>query len=561
MPSLIFILLRRMRTPLIVLITVFAIAVLGFVSIPGADAAGKPWHMGFFHAFYVVTYTATTIGFGELPFAFTDAQRIWMTVTVYLSVIGWLYSIGALFSIFQDPAFRRLLIENKFRRGVRRLREPFYLVCGYGDTGSILVASLTAAKFRVIVVDVQQDRIGALEIADLETVVPGLCADASTPDILLKAGLSRRNCVGVLALTNSDQVNVQIALTTKLLRPGLPIAARAEGVEAEASLRALQTVHVVNPFAVFAKGLGYAIHAPKLYALRQRLAGVDVTLAVPTLPRGRWILCGYGRAGQAIHQALRGEGIDVTTIEPKAELLATVPGGVAGLGTDIETLERAGVRDAQGVVAATDNDARNLCVVISARAMNPDLFVVARQNQRDNDVVFNAANLSVVMKHGGIVAAEVFSWLTAPLLADFLVLAEDYDEQWREALLRRIEAVVGDAPLKSWILEIRTKDAPALSLTFAAGGAVKLADIGRDTRDRDKPLPCLPLLLAREPRSLLLPSGDEVLHKGDRVLFCGQEDAERQMAWITRNHNVFHYVYTGRESMRPLLQRLRRRRA
>lgn len=561
MPSVIFVLLRRMRTPLIVLIIIFAIAVLGFVLIPGADAAGKPWRMGFFHAFYVVTYTATTIGFGELPFAFTDAQRIWMTVTVYLSVVGWLYSIGALFSIFQDPAFRHLLTKSKFRRAVLRVREPFYVVCGYGDTGSILVAALTAAKYRTVVIDIHQERIEALEIADLETVVPGLCADASKPEILLKAGLSQRHCAGVLALTNSDQVNVQIALTAQLLHPGVAVAARAESLATEANLRALETAHVVNPFAVFAKGLGYAIHAPKLYELRQRLARLDAAfVATLTPPRGHWILCGYGRAGQAIHHALRGEAIEVTTIDPNAELLANVPNGVVGLGTDIETLERAGVREAQGLVAATDNDTRNLSVVISARAMNPDLFLVARQNQRDNDVVFSAANLPVVMKHGGLVAAEIFSWLTIPLLAQFFEHAEQYDEQWREWLLQRLESVAGELEIKCWVLEVRSKDAPALSLALAAGSAVTLADLQRSTLDREQRLPCIALLLAREPTSLLLPGDDEVLCKGDRVLFCGQEDAERQVTWIARNHNAFHYVYTGQESTRPLLQRLRQRR-
>ena len=37
--------------------------------------------MGFFDAFYFMSYTATTIGFGELPQAFNDAQRMWVTLS------------------------------------------------------------------------------------------------------------------------------------------------------------------------------------------------------------------------------------------------------------------------------------------------------------------------------------------------------------------------------------------------------------------------------------------------------------------------------------------------
>jgi len=47
--------------------------------------------MTLFQAFYFTSYTASTIGFGEIPYAFTDRQRLWVTVIIYASVIGWAY--------------------------------------------------------------------------------------------------------------------------------------------------------------------------------------------------------------------------------------------------------------------------------------------------------------------------------------------------------------------------------------------------------------------------------------------------------------------------------------
>ena len=82
--GLFFISIRRLRAPLVFLIVVFAISTAGFALIPGVDAEGKPWRPTLFEAFYFVTYTATTIGFGELPYAFTDRQRLWVTVIIYL---------------------------------------------------------------------------------------------------------------------------------------------------------------------------------------------------------------------------------------------------------------------------------------------------------------------------------------------------------------------------------------------------------------------------------------------------------------------------------------------
>src|SRR3954451_25401867 len=92
----IFLILRRMRTPLIVLIVIFAVSVLGLTVIPGQDPAGRTSRMGFFDAFYFMSYTASTIGFGELPYPFTYSQRMWVTISICLTVIGWAYAIGSL---------------------------------------------------------------------------------------------------------------------------------------------------------------------------------------------------------------------------------------------------------------------------------------------------------------------------------------------------------------------------------------------------------------------------------------------------------------------------------
>src|SRR4029077_13029913 len=102
----IFVIMRRMRAPLIILIVIFAISVLGLTLIPGVAPAGLPYHMTFFDAFYFMSYTASTIGFGELPYPFTDSQRMWVTISIYLTVIGWAYAIGSMLSLIQDRAFR-----------------------------------------------------------------------------------------------------------------------------------------------------------------------------------------------------------------------------------------------------------------------------------------------------------------------------------------------------------------------------------------------------------------------------------------------------------------------
>lgn len=59
--------MRQMRAPFIILIFAFSISVISMVIAPGVDDQGNTWHLSIFQAFYFVSYTATTIGFGEIP--------------------------------------------------------------------------------------------------------------------------------------------------------------------------------------------------------------------------------------------------------------------------------------------------------------------------------------------------------------------------------------------------------------------------------------------------------------------------------------------------------------
>src|SRR6185312_2253943 len=142
-----------MRAPLIVLISIFAVSVLGLSLIPGRDAAGHATRMGFFDAFYFMSYTATTIGYGEIPQPFTGAQRLWVMATIYLTVIGWAYAIGSLLTLLQDRAFRQALALRRFTGKVARLREPFLLLAGYGRAGELLAKSFDALGQQLVVID------------------------------------------------------------------------------------------------------------------------------------------------------------------------------------------------------------------------------------------------------------------------------------------------------------------------------------------------------------------------------------------------------------------------
>ena len=127
--------MSRMRAPLILLIVIYAVTIVGFILIPGVDDEGNPWRMSIFHAFYYVSFTATTIGFGEIPYALNDAQRLWVICTIYMTVIAWLYAIGKILSLIQDPIFKKALYENRFHSQVSKIHEPFSVSVSNAKTG------------------------------------------------------------------------------------------------------------------------------------------------------------------------------------------------------------------------------------------------------------------------------------------------------------------------------------------------------------------------------------------------------------------------------------------
>jgi Trk K+ transport system NAD-binding subunit len=560
MQNVTYVLLRRLRIPLIVLICMYTVSVLGFVLIPGIDDQGRPWRMDFFHAFYFVSFMGSTIGFGEIPYTFTNTQRMWTTLSIYGTVIAWLYGIGTMLSIIQDRAFRALIRETAFRRTVRRISEPFYIVCGYGDTGAVLVSALSHAGIRSVVIDIDEHRINAVEIEDLGMDVPAFCADAADPDILNMAGLSHPRCAGVLALTNRDHVNLTISITSTVIRPGLRTIARAETDSGGENIASLGDVEVINPFQTFASRLELALHAPGLYVLVEWLTGVPrAELGKPVFPpHGKWIVCGFGRFGKTLYKRLTAEGITVQLIELDPEGTQAPEDTVLGVGTDAETLQMAGVKQAAGLVAGTNNDADNLSIIITARALNPKLFIVGRQNQRVNEPLFEAAELDLVMQRGKKVANKIFALLTTPLLSEFLDLAARQDNEWANQLVSRIGGVLEDRTPQAWTVSITPAEAPAVYRMLYERRTITIGDLLRDHRDREQRLPAVPLLLKRDRETQLVPDESIELQRGDRVLFAGRPRGKREMDWTVRNPDVLYYVVTGREPASTLIGRLLR---
>lgn len=557
MEKVIFLFLRRMRAPLLMLIVSYAISVTGLVLIPGQDSDGNVWYYDFFHAFYFISFVGPTIGFGEVPYDLMPAQRMWMNFALYITVISWLYAIGKIFALLQDPAFTRAITEARFIRAVRAIREPFYIVCGYGETGSLLVRSLVARQIQCVVIEQNQEHISSLHLEELVLDVPSFCGDASETQHLREAGLRLERCSGVMAMTDSDDANVKIAVTCKLLRPELKVICRAATRAAADNMESFDTDVIINPFESFAEHMGMAVRAPSIHLLHRwlvTLPGRELDASLNP-PKGKWVVCGYGRFGEAMARYLRAEGIDTTVIESDASriesMAAQVPERlVLGSGTDPEPLHEAGIESAAGIVAGTDNDANNLSAVMTAKQINPAIFRVARQNQRADTAIFNAANLELVMEPSRVIAWQVLAITTVKYLDDFLAESRRQEESWARQLLDQLSQMTHGKTPQTWLDRICREDTPAAMDLHARNLTLHIRDLRVNPMDRTHMLPLLPLMLVRHGEKHLLPDDDTCVEPGDRILWTGRQGMRERVAWLLHNPDQLEYAMDGQE--RPL---------
>jgi len=140
--------------------------------------------------------------------------------------------------------------------------------------------------------------------------------------------------------------------------------------------------------------------------------------------RDHYVLCGFGRVGSTVARQLRHEGVPVVIIDDIPESLerARRDGflAVAGDATDDATLRAAGLERARGIITTVDSDAVNIYVILSARAINPDLFVVARANQAGAEARLIRAGANRVVSPYGMAGHRLAGLALRPRVVDFV---------------------------------------------------------------------------------------------------------------------------------------------
>jgi voltage-gated potassium channel len=166
--------------------------------------------------------------------------------------------------------------------------------------------------------------------------------------------------------------------------------------------------------------------------------------------RDHYIVCGYGRMGREAVTQLRRRGLSVVVIEHEADGLDRLREGgilyVEGNATQDESLKSAGIERAKTLIAAVATDEDNLFVVLSARLLNPSLYIIARAGQEGTVDKLTRAGANRVLSPYVVGGRNLAAAAAEPGVADFLEMVlhrQDLDVEITSSSISAGARVVG----------------------------------------------------------------------------------------------------------------------
>jgi len=526
----IFLIMRRMRAPLIVVITTFSFCTAGMMFMPGVDPQGNPHRLNILDAFYQMTITLTTVGFTEAPYPFSYPQRMWMSLSIFLLVISWAYAIGVFLALVQSTAFQAAVAAQQFRRQVRRLVEPFVIVAGYGDAGRIVGAELDEHYRRFVVIDRREDRVQSVISARLSFDVPAVQGDCATPAVLGMAGLGHRDCEGVLALTDDDDTNLAVVMAVSLLRPDLPALGRCAEQRTRTRMEHFAPGSAITADDRFGDYLALSIHQPVNHQLLRWLMDNDQEQLQPVrrdLAARRWVVCAEGEFGNAVVADLAAIGVTVDLVDP--------------VGGDPD------VSGSVGFVAGTGNDTVNIAMAEHARHANPDVYLVVRQQTNAKKVLLETLQIDSVYIATEVIAREVLARILTPVFWSFIEHVLTRDEQWATQVRDHLEDRCGRRTPQREVITLSAEQAPAVDDWLRRGKTLTLQTLMRQPDDREATLPLAALVLVRGGEPVFMPAEDTPLAADDQILLVGKPAGLSQVREICHYPATVEYLATGRD--------------
>ena len=192
-------------------------------------------------------------------------------------------------------------------------------------------------------------------------------------------------------------------------------------------VRELSTVGMLFTMVLILAGTGTALYTFSVLLetlveghARQRLEKRRMQREMAAM-QGHVIICGWGRVGRALARYVANAGQDVVVVDRDPERIAQCPyPSVCGDVTEDDVLRQAGIERARVLVGALEEDADNLYVTVSGRALKPDLFIIARARTESSEPKLLRAGANRVVNPQRLGGERMAALALQPHVAEFL---------------------------------------------------------------------------------------------------------------------------------------------
>jgi voltage-gated potassium channel len=150
--------------------------------------------------------------------------------------------------------------------------------------------------------------------------------------------------------------------------------------------------------------------------------------------KNHYILCGFGRIGEVIARHLKDRGLPLVVIENDPALLAHLEASgyyfINGDATNEEVLVEAEIERAKGLISVLSTDSDNVYVVLTARSLNPHLFIVARGEGAGSEQKLLRAGADKVESPYQMGGQKMAQTIMRPTVVTFVELAMKDGVDW-----------------------------------------------------------------------------------------------------------------------------------
>ena len=228
--------------------------------------------------------------------------------------------------------------------------------------------------------------------------------------------------------------------------------------------------------------------------------------------KNHYIVCGYGRIGKTLCTMLKRKAVDLVVIEKSQDLIPVMVEDktiyISGDAGDETNLIKAGIQHAKGLLAVLATDTDNVFLVLTARQLNPDLYIMANASRNESKPKLLAAGANRVELPYDMGAVSMAQRIIRPTVTNFLDLA--FAQKRKDIQMEEIPV----SP-SSKLVNVMLKDSGIRQQFNLIIIAVKKSDDSM----------------------LFNPSFEAVIESGDTVIAVGQEENLKKLEKILNPTN------------------------